>query len=58
MSSSSDIPPGIDNPLVQYRVGAGEDKNWLDYAEVRKYTNAFIVQDGKVFITNMQENVL
>ena len=46
---NSKIPPGIDdirNP--EYYASGGDENPWLCFSRKRYYTNAFIVEDGKV----------
>ena len=45
----SKIPPGIDgarNP--EYYASGGDENAWLSFSKKKYYTNAFIVEDGKV----------
>ena len=43
------IPPGIDDTKNLERYASGGDENaWLDFSKKRYYTNAFIVENGKV----------
>jgi hypothetical protein len=50
-SSSSDIPPGLRPGLIPYTAGSHSDADWLAFDEKKNYTNAFIIQDGKVPLT-------
>ena len=46
---NSGIPPGIDDTRNFERYASGGDENaWLYFSKKRYYTNAFIVEDGKV----------
>ncbi|KAF4616537.1 hypothetical protein D9613_008716 [Agrocybe pediades] len=46
-----DIPPGIpNNENLEYFASGGDDKSWLSFDKIKQYTNAFIVQDGKVLL--------
>lgn len=48
---NSGIPPGIDDTQnLQYYASGGDENAWLSFSKKRYYTNAFIVQDGKVVI--------
>lgn len=43
------IPPGIDdvgNP--EYYASGGDENAWLSFSKKKYYTNAFVVEDGKV----------
>ena len=43
------IPPGIDDTRnLEYYASGGDENTWLYFSEKRNYTNAFIVEDGKV----------
>ena len=43
------IPPGIDDSQNLERYASGGDENaWLYFSKTRYYTNAFVVEDGKV----------
>ena len=45
------IPPGIDDTQNLERYASGGDENaWLYFSKKRYYTNAFIVENGKVRI--------
>ena len=52
MSSDVVVPLGVPhNDRYRIVVDSGiDDDDWTEYTEVRRYTNAFIVQDGKVSI--------
>jgi hypothetical protein len=42
-------PPGIDDTKNLERYASGGDENaWLSFSKKKYYTNAFIVEDGKV----------
>ncbi|KAF9566557.1 hypothetical protein CPC08DRAFT_814777 [Agrocybe pediades] len=46
-----DIPPGIpNNENLEYFASGGDDRSWLSFDKIKQYTNAFIVQDGKVLL--------
>lgn len=50
MSNGVIVPLGVPHS-GRYRIvcdGGRDDDDWTEFTEVRKYTNAFIVQDGKV----------
>jgi 8-oxo-dGTP diphosphatase/2-hydroxy-dATP diphosphatase len=47
MSSSSTLPPGIEGEL-QFFTSGGDDAKWMPFTKQKYYTNAFIVQNGKV----------
>ena len=43
------IPPGIDDTQnLEYYASGGDENSWLYFSKKRYYTNAFIVEDGKV----------
>ncbi|GLB39079.1 putative NUDIX domain containing protein [Lyophyllum shimeji] len=42
-------PPGIDGNL-KHVVSGGDDAEWMPFETRKLYTNAFIVQDGKVLL--------
>jgi hypothetical protein len=43
------IPPGIDDIHNLERYASGGDENaWLYFSKKKYYTNAFVVEDGKV----------
>jgi hypothetical protein len=45
--SHSILPPGIEGHFKHFTSG-GEHEEWMPSKERKYYTNAFIVQDGKV----------
>lgn len=46
---NSGIPPGINNTRsLEYYASGGDENAWLNFSKKRYYTNAFIVEDGKV----------
>ncbi|KAF9457142.1 NUDIX hydrolase domain-like protein [Collybia nuda] len=47
--TQSDSPPGIDGDLNFYLSG-GDDVEWMPFETKKYYTNAFIVQEGKVLL--------
>ena len=49
-NASATVPPGIaPGRYVEVHAGAKNASwEWLSYPKTKKYTNAFIVQDGKV----------
>ena len=43
------IPPGIDETRnLEFYASGGDENAWLNFSKKRYYTNAFIVEDGKV----------
>jgi hypothetical protein len=47
---NSKIPPGIDDiRSLEYYASGGDENAWLNFSKKKYYTNAFIVEDGKVF---------
>ena len=47
--NNSGIPPGIDDTRsLEFYASGGDENTWLYFSEKRNYTNAFIVEDGKV----------
>jgi hypothetical protein len=49
---NSKIPPGIDDIRnLEYYASGGDENAWLNFSNKKYYTNAFIVEDGKVFFT-------
>ncbi|KAF5383264.1 hypothetical protein D9615_005067 [Tricholomella constricta] len=42
-------PPGIEGNL-KCIVSGGEDVDWMPFEKKKEYTNAFIVQDGKILL--------
>jgi hypothetical protein len=49
-ASSSILPPGIEGELQLFTSG-GHDVEWMSFTKRKHYTNAFIVQNGKVGFT-------
>ena len=47
--SSPDVPPGLRAGLKLYTSSTGSGA-WLEYERKKNYTNAFIVQGGKVIV--------
>ena len=48
---NSGIPPGINNTRsLEYYASGGDENAWLNFSKKRYYTNAFIVEDGKVWL--------
>ncbi|KAF8906735.1 NUDIX hydrolase domain-like protein, partial [Gymnopilus junonius] len=46
-----EIPPGIShNENLEFFASGGDEHRWLPYTKVRLYTNAFIVQGGKILL--------
>ena len=42
-------PPGIDNARnPEYYASGGDENTWLSFSKKKYYTNAFIMEDGKV----------
>lgn len=55
---STSTPPGItsEGTLVEVHVGANDASwQWVPYQKVKLYTNAFIVQNGKVSAPFLRE---
>ena len=49
MTHTSGIPPGIDDTRnLEYYASGGDENAWLYFSKKKYYTNAFIVEDGKV----------
>jgi hypothetical protein len=46
----TDIPPGINWASDIIEVSRGGDTKWIPFENRRVYTNAFVVQDGKVSV--------
>jgi len=46
-ASTSTLPPGIDGNL-QFFTSGGNAAEWMPFSKRKYYTNAFIVQNGKV----------
>jgi len=44
----AEIPPGLTGNLQHVVSGGVEGSEWKEFSEVRQYTNAFVVVDGKV----------
>ena len=43
------LPPGIDDIRnIEYYASGGDENSWLYFSKKKYYTNAFIVEDGKV----------
>ncbi|KAF8067738.1 NUDIX hydrolase domain-like protein [Lyophyllum atratum] len=49
LHSLSKIPPGLEGNLKRV-VSGGDDLDWMQFKKSKNYTNAFIVQDGKVLL--------
>ena len=51
MTRDRGIPPGIDDTRnLECYASGGDENTWLYFSKKRYYTNAFIVEDGKVSI--------
>lgn len=45
------IPPGLEsNDNLKYFASGGDENPWLSFDRIKHYTNAFIVQNGKVLL--------
>ncbi|KAF8804639.1 hypothetical protein BYT27DRAFT_7225274 [Phlegmacium glaucopus] len=48
---NSKTPPGIDDVQnLEYYASGGDENEWLCFSKKRYYTNAFIVEDGKLLL--------
>ncbi|TFK41513.1 NUDIX hydrolase domain-like protein [Crucibulum laeve] len=47
--TTSNIPPGLQGNFTNYTSG-GSDGDWLSYKKTKFYTNAFIIQNGKILL--------
>jgi hypothetical protein len=41
------LPPGLEGDLTKVTSG-GDDTQWMTFDQTKFYTNAFIIQNGKV----------
>lgn len=49
------LPPGVtanSNSQLKHFASGGNENPWLSFDKVKHYTNAFIIQDGKVSLYN------
>ena len=50
MSNAVDVPPGVSSKGKLVLENTGGDGEWAPLGKIRLYTNAFIIQEGKVSI--------
>ncbi|KAF9480952.1 hypothetical protein BDN70DRAFT_856025, partial [Pholiota conissans] len=45
------LPPGINTTSpFKFYASSGDEKEWLPFTKIKDYTNAFIVQEGKLLL--------